>query len=112
MLIAQRNLKIARSASDVDVNVQIRVFKPEEKDGMWLCRYEIDWPEGKKSMSTGGFDSAQSLILALLTIGTELYTSEYHESDSLTWEKPRAGYGFPVLVSMRDMLIGDDAAFF
>jgi hypothetical protein len=50
----------------------------------------------------------QAVLLALQMIGAVLYTSDYHKSGKLFWEKPGRGYGFPVPSNLQDMLIGDD----
>jgi hypothetical protein len=74
---------------------------------MWICRYEIDWPSQKRSHF--GVDSFQALILALQTIGAEIYASVYHKAGSQKWAERYRGYGFPVGGNLRDLLIGDDA---
>ncbi len=76
-----------------------------------MCEYEIDWPEGTRKFAAHGLDSVQALELALKMIGSEIYTSEYHKSKMLSWEKPGRGYGFPVARNMRDLLEGDDAKY-
>lgn len=58
----------------------------------------------------------QALTLALQKIGTEIYTSDFHKSGLLSWDdskksNSRTGYGFPVMPSVRDLLIGDDAKY-
>jgi hypothetical protein len=55
-----------------------------------------------------GVDSFQALILALQTIGAEIYASAYHKAGSLKWAERYRGYGFPVGGNLRDLLIGDD----
>ena len=47
MLIAHRRLVISSPSGDIDVPV--RLFQPEQENGMWICRYEIDWPNRRKS---------------------------------------------------------------
>lgn len=108
MMIAIRVLRLRGSNADVDI--PIRVFLPEagEKDA-WSCRFEIDWPHGKRSVSAWGVDSVQAILLALQMVGAEIYTSDYHKSGNLVWREPAQGYGFPVPSSIRDLLIGDDA---
>ena len=107
MLIAQRLLIISSPSGDIEVPV--RLFQPEEDDGMWICPYEIDWPSERRAYFAAGVDGMQALILALRTISVEIYTSEYHEAGTLTWFEPGRGYGFPITSSLRDLLIGDDA---
>jgi hypothetical protein len=107
MVIATRLLQLRTGTTSLQFAV--RVFKPGEKDGSWSCRYEIDWPKGRKVGTATGFDSVQSLVAALQKIGIEIYTSDCHRSGHLTWHGPRKGYGFPVTANVRDLLEGDDA---
>lgn len=106
MEIARRSLIISEPTGDTEV--QVRLFQPENDDGMWICRYEIDWPDRKRSYFAGGIDAFQALLLALQMIGAEIYLSAYHEAGSLKWFERYEGYGFPVGRSLRDLLIGDD----
>ena len=108
MLIAYRRLVITGPSGDTEVPV--RLFQPENDDGMWICRYEIDWPSQKRSHFAGGIDSFQALILALQMIGAEIYASTYHKAGSLKWFERYRGYGFPVGCNLRDLLIGDDTS--
>jgi hypothetical protein len=107
MIIATRLLELRTGASSLQFAV--RLFKPEEQDGGWSCRYEIDWPKGKKISSATGSVSVQAIVAALQKIGIELYTSDSHRSGHLTWHGSRKGYGFPVTANVRDLLQGDDA---
>jgi Domain of unknown function (DUF6968) len=106
MQIAHRQLTTSTELGDTEVS--IRLFKPEESDGAWICRYEIDWPSRKQSSFAAGIDSIQALLLALQRIGVEIYTSAYHQAGSLKWFEPTRGYGFPIAHNLRDLLIGDD----
>ena len=106
MVIARRTLRIRESSGDRDV--QVRLFQPEDDGGMWICRYEIDWPHQKRSYFAGGYDGFQALILALQMIGVEVHLSAYHEAGSLKWSERYEGYGFPIGGNLRDLLIGDD----
>jgi hypothetical protein len=111
MMIATRSLKLRDGVNERRIDV--RIFAPEQdKNGAWSCRYEIDWPEGKEIRCGWGADSVQSIVLALQAIGTDLYTSSYHKSGNLLFEKPGQGYGFPVPINARDLLVGDDAKYF
>jgi hypothetical protein len=106
VLTAYRRLVITGPSGETEVAV--RLFQPENDDGMWTCQYEIDWPGHKRSHFAGGADSFQALILALQMIGAEIYASDYHEAGSLRWSERYRGYGFPVGRNLRDLLIGDD----
>jgi hypothetical protein len=96
-------------SGDTDTEVAIRLFGPEENDEIWWCRYEIDWPNGKRAGAAAGADSIQSMFLALQKIGVEIYTSEHHKSGNLAWYAPGQGYGFPVSENVGDLLEGADA---
>ena len=106
MVIAERRLIVIGPSGDTEVPV--RLFQPENDEGMWICRYEIDWPSEKRSYFAGGVDLLQALILALQMIGAEIYASTYHKAGSLKWFERYRGYGFPVGANLRDLLIGDD----
>jgi hypothetical protein len=92
VLIAYRRLIITDPSGDTEV--PIRLFQPENDEGMWICRYEIDWPSQKRSHFAGGVDSFQALILALQMIGAEIYTSAYHKAGSLKWFERYRGMAF------------------
>jgi hypothetical protein len=110
MIIANRTLKLRRPSGEVDIGV--RLYLPQAAEGgVWLCRYEIDWPHGIRKHAAQGLDSIQAIMLALQMIGGELYASEHHESGDLMFDAPRRGYGFPVAASLRDLLVGDDAKY-
>jgi hypothetical protein len=36
---------------------------PEEIDGSWRCRYEIDWPHRLRASAGAGHDSVQAFSL-------------------------------------------------
>ena len=91
--------------------VEVRIHAPEPDGTSWICRYEIDWPEGRRDSNGAGFDSIQALHLTLQKIGIELYSSRHHASAQLAWGEPSRGYGFPVPKNARDLLIGEDERF-
>ncbi|MEE7502347.1 DUF6968 family protein [Methylobacterium mesophilicum] len=109
MIIGRRNLELLSSLGNRSVEVSI--YAPESQDGVWVCRYTIDWPDQKRQSFAAGVDSIQALHLALQKIGMELYVSPHHLAGDLKWEKSGDGYGFPVPKNGRDMLIGADKAF-
>jgi hypothetical protein len=109
MIISDRTLEI-RTASHAAVPVPIQLFAPVENGKSWSCRYQITWPEKTRAMSIHGIDAMQAVVLALQTIGAELYASKYHENGTLVFHRPGGGYGFPVPAVLRDALIGDDKA--
>ncbi|WP_439498740.1 DUF6968 family protein [Bosea sp. (in: a-proteobacteria)] len=110
MAVLERLLTYA--SSEGDAQVRIVVESPQKGEVDWSCAYKIDWP-GEARLGFGyGIDSTQAMLLALRAIGTDLYTSDYHRSGRLRWEKPGRGYGFPVPRTIRDLLIGEDAVEF
>jgi hypothetical protein len=109
-VIATRTLTLDANAGKVEI--PIRVFAPEAGDNVWMCRFDIDWPEGKLERWAAGVDAVQALLQALQIIGVILYTSKHHRSGRLMWYEPGTGYGFPVTSNLRDLLIGDDVKFF
>jgi hypothetical protein len=109
-MIGQRILKV--QSGDQTIDVPVTVFQPQQSsDGTWFCGYEIDWPEGKQTSRAGGVDALQAVYLAFQMIGADLYSSSYHKSGKLFLDKSGLGYGFPVVATLRDRLIGDDAKF-
>lgn len=110
MIIATRVLLLREGERDLEV--PIRIHAPREDGECWMCDYEIDWPHETWRRYAAGLDAVQALVLALQKIGTELYTSEYHQSGRLMWVDPSQGYGFPLPSNARDMLRGDDTRFF
>jgi len=110
MIIATRTLTLRESGADIDIPISI--FAPNRlDDGSWRCRYDIGWPDTIRTAHAGGADSVQALLLALQMIGSELYTTNYHQEGRLFTDRPGDGYGFPVPVMLRDMLVGDDRKF-
>jgi Domain of unknown function (DUF6968) len=110
MVIASRELTL-RIEND-NIKIPIRIFAPEiEKPGVCGCRYEVDWPDKKSVKTIFGIDSVQALVLALQTVGAEIYSSNYHKAGRLFFDKPGTGYGFPVMPTLRDLLQGDDAKY-
>jgi hypothetical protein len=101
-----RVLKLSSNGRDIEVPIQISW--PVEDKAAWSCRWEIEWPDRKRSNAARGTDAIQALIHALQMIGSELYCSKEHKSGRLFWEKKWTGYGFPVPNNIRDMLVGND----
>ena len=106
MMIATRVLKL-RHAGD-EVEIPIRIFAPQAQPVDWLCRFEIDWPDGVLAAGAMGIDAVQALELALKMIGALIYASDHHASGKLMWLEPGKGYGFPVTSGIRALLVGED----
>lgn len=109
MIIAIRHLVVRDQARDIDVPV--RIHAPEKATRDWICRFEIDWPEGKVERWGTGVDAVQALLFAMQMIGAEVYTSSPHKSGRLEWLAAGRGYGFPVPDNIRGLLVGDDRRF-
>ncbi len=110
MIIATRRLTIDTGTDQHAL--EIRIYAPVATDVDFCCSYEIDWPGRVEKTAMFGLDSAQALILEFNAIGSTLYSSEYHENGQLSWNDEASGYGFPVVPTLRQMLVGDDARFF
>jgi hypothetical protein len=110
-VIAERRLEIRKDGQE-RVAVPICIFAPTQSGSAWSCRYEIEWPDSKWAMDIFGIDAVQALELALRGIGSELYSSEFHKRGELIWLKAGTGYGFPVMSTFRDHVVGDDKGFF
>lgn len=108
--IATRALKYSDDKGETDVS--IRLFAPEPEDNHWIRRFEIIGPDETLNRYGAGQDSMQALVLALTMIGAILYASDAHKVGNLGWEKIGSGYGFPIMNTMRDLLVGDDAKYF
>ena len=109
MFIAERVLNA--ELPDGTKQVTIGIYAPRNADGMNICEYMIEWPEGERKSYAAGVDLVQALHLALQKIGLEIYASAYHKSGILCWEKPGQGYGFPIPKNGRDLLVGEDKIF-
>lgn len=109
MIIATRRLILREDNRDIDIPV--RIHAPEKAEVGWICRFEIDWPEGKGKRWGAGVDEIQALQIAMQMIGSEIYASARHKAGRLRWLAPGDGYGFPVASNIRDLLVGDDKKF-
>jgi hypothetical protein len=110
MIIAERMLTLRDD--NRDVKIPISIFAPVcNKPGAWFCRYDVGWPEGLRSFEGWGVDGIQALVATFAMIGAEIYSSSYHQTGRLFWDKPGNGYGFPVVPTLRGLLVGDDAKY-
>jgi hypothetical protein len=106
MIIGTRTLKLEKNNSTS--NVAVRVYSPEQREEDWICRFEIDWPDGKVAQWGTGDDGIDAIFRALQMIGALLYASASHQQGKLSWLETGAGFGFPVPKNIRDLLEGDD----
>ena len=109
MFIAKRTL--TAQLPDGTKQLLIGLYAPRNADGVSICEYVLEWPEGKRQSFGAGVDLVQALHSALQKIGLEIYTSAYHGSGILSWEQPGQGYGFPIPRNGRDLLVGEDKIF-
>lgn len=109
MIIARRTLHWKSQAGAADI--EVRIFRPEEIDGCWRCRYEIDWPDRKRAFSGAGYDCMQALHATLQMIGSEIVASGYYQAGEISLDGDYRGRGFPVPPNIRDCLRDDDARF-
>lgn len=107
MIIFQRSLIYDDPLGEREV--RILVYAPRRAEHDWCCAYEIEWPDEPRRGFGYGVDATQAVLLALHSIGADLYTSDYHRSGLLRWERTGGGYGYPVPRTIRDLLVGDDA---
>ncbi len=91
-----------------EVEVPITIYAPIDKGDHWRCAFEIGWPDKPKLGAGNGIDAMQALLIALKFIGTELYTSKAHAAGKLKCPGLRAGYGFPLPQTIRDLAEGED----
>ena len=110
MMIASRELTL-RTANGV-LKIPIHIFAPEKEQ---TERGSADMKSAGRTKSPrcrlAASTSAQALVHALQIIGAEIYSSSYHKSGKLFWDEPGKGYGFPVVPTYRDLLVGDDAKY-
>ena len=109
MVIAERSLSIEDGSEPKAC--KITMHAPEDTDGIWICRYTIEWPTAPEESFGAGVDTFQALHLTLQKIGITLYASAYHKAGILMFDKPGRGYGFPMPKNGRYLLIGDDKIF-
>jgi len=104
--IALRTLSLLEN--NKPIQIEILIGAPLQAEGAWSCEWSIGWPHGLRASRAFGVDSVQALRLTLEMIGAEIYSSPYHATGNLYFEKPGDGYGFPVPPNLRDLLIGQD----
>jgi hypothetical protein len=110
MLIGTRTLTV--ETNEGTKSVDVRMHLPEPSGTIWLCRYDIGWPEGKVESSAAGNDALHAVLMAMQKISQDLYMSRYHHERKMSWGKGWVGYGFPMPKNGRDLLIGHDKEFY
>lgn len=66
-------------------DVECRFYQPELDGADRVCRFEIDWPEGPKSVSMSGVDGVQALSLAMQTAHAYLLAARDRHGRVVTW---------------------------
>jgi hypothetical protein len=82
-------------------DVTCRFFRPEPDGSSFRCRFEIDWPEGRRSKAAGGVDEVQALLLAMQGAHTDLLAAREKDGREVSWLDERT-LGLPVAKSIRD----------
>src|SRR5260221_3164938 len=94
-VIAHRKLTLSRTQT-----VTVNIGKPKKFRGGhdYYCPYRITGIGQEKIKYAGGVDPVQALHLALMKIGTELYTSKEAKAGRLRWDggSTKGDLGFPV----------------
>lgn len=67
MVIAELSLSIEDGSEPKAC--KITMHAPEDTDGMWICRYTIEWPAAPEESFGAGLDAFQALDLTLQKIG-------------------------------------------
>ena len=106
MIIARRSLKISEGGKDREVAIDIHAPEPARVD--WICRYEIDWPEGKVERHAGGTDPYKLFSRCPADDWSRGQYERRHRPGQLEWLAKGRGYGFPVPNNIRDLLVSDD----
>ena len=112
MIIATRDLEYVAEDGTV-IPVPVCIYLPYQEAQHWRCPTTIGFPNGVKESAGLGFAqvAVRALVLAINSIGNDLYFSDYHKSGRLRWGEPNQGYGFPVTKNARDLLVGYDKEF-
>jgi hypothetical protein len=93
---------IARRTYNIDgYEVECRFFKPEDEDGNFFCRVQIDWPEGPKDKRAGGVDKVQALSLGMQLAHTDLLAARNIDGRVVEWLGEQS-LGLPLASSVRD----------
>jgi hypothetical protein len=82
-------------------DVSCRFFRPEPDGSSFQCRFEIDWPEGRRSKAAGGIDEVQALLLAMQRAHTDLLAARENDGREVSWLDERT-LGLPIARSIRD----------
>lgn len=95
--IATRSLKLA---GETPREVTVSIKRPVPDDGSYKCEYQIVGIGSGKVRYAMGEDSMQALVLALQTIGADLYTSDAAKEGRLSWfGSPNLGFPVPNVIA-------------
>lgn len=104
MIVAKRELHLGDAGTAMPLVVELH--QPVYARGGWRCDFVIHWPTKPDKSHAMGADGVQALFLAMQTVGTLLYASQYHAAGQLRWSDG-GGYGFPLRASARDLAFGN-----
>jgi hypothetical protein len=89
--------------------VKVRVFAPvpdDERDDLFVCRYEISGLDSTGNDRTFGIDSMQAIVAALQIIGVLLYTDPAYKAGRLSRGGDRKLY-LPVVPGFENLIPPD-----
>lgn len=111
MIVLEREMYVVEGERSTPFPIRLHLLEPTVEGELWNCRLEIRWPDRPVDMTVPGIDAIDAHFAAMRIVGIRLYVGGYHLDGSLSWLAPGAGYGFPVTSNMRDLLVGNDAAY-
>lgn len=100
-VVARRTLSLA-NGEQIVVRIGLP-FAPTEYNGNYCCPYQIQGIGDEAIRYGAGVDSLQALYLALISISTDLYTSNEGRSGQITWEG-EGELGLPFADAISDLV--------
>jgi hypothetical protein len=88
--------------------VSCRFFRPEPDGLSFRCRFEIHWPEGVRTKSTGGVDEVQALLLAMNIAHVDLLSARENNGRAVLFHDQRE-LDLPFPETVRHWVSGTDA---
>lgn len=93
---------IARRVFQIDgLEAECRFYRPERDSGDFLCRVEIDWPEGTRNKKAYGVDEVQALLLGMKLAHTDLLSARNMDGRAVKYLDDES-LGLPVPTSIQD----------
>lgn len=97
-IIATRTLQLADdSGSSGTAPVVVEIYEPQsgEAEGEFFCWYKICGLGDERLKRCVGVDAVQALLVALVRIGSDLYSRDETKAGRLTWNRDE-NLGIPV----------------